>query len=92
MSEYTGRLISADSHVVEPADLWTTRMDTRFRDRAPRIEARGDAGDCIVIDGLRPRPLAFEGAMADLKAQGTEIPSVRGYRYDDVRPGAWGPG
>jgi len=25
--------ISADSHVVEPADLWTTRMDRRFRDR-----------------------------------------------------------
>jgi hypothetical protein len=25
--------ISADSHVVEPADLWITRMDKRFRDR-----------------------------------------------------------
>ena len=27
--------VSADGHVVEPADLWTTRMDRKFRDRAP---------------------------------------------------------
>ena len=31
--------VSADGHVVEPADLWTTRMDKRFRDRAPRGES-----------------------------------------------------
>jgi len=66
-------------------------MDKKFRDRAPRIESLGDAGDHIVIEGLRPRPLAFEGAMADLKAQGVEIAGVRGYRYDDVRPGGWDP-
>ncbi|MGH7965879.1 MAG: amidohydrolase family protein [Candidatus Binatia bacterium] len=32
--------ISADGHVVEPADLWTTRLDWRFRDRAPRVDSR----------------------------------------------------
>ena len=35
--------ISADGHVVEPADLWTTRMDRRFRDRAPRVESQPKA-------------------------------------------------
>ena len=88
---YDGRLISADSHVVEPADLWVTRLDRAFRDRAPRIQEVEGAGDAIVIDGLRPRPLAFEGAMADLKAQGAEIPKTQGYKYDDVRPGGWDP-
>ncbi len=29
--------ISADSHVNEPADLWVERIETKFRDRAPRI-------------------------------------------------------
>ena len=29
-------LISADSHVVEPGDLWTSRLPAGFRDRAPR--------------------------------------------------------
>ena len=31
-----GVLISADSHVVEPGDLWTSRLPLALRDRAPR--------------------------------------------------------
>src|SRR6185437_5334167 len=29
-------LISSDSHVVEPGDLWTTRLPPGLRDKAPR--------------------------------------------------------
>ena len=56
-----GSYVSADGHVVEPADLWTTRMDKRFRDRAPRVESRPDA-DYYIIDGLSPFPVGLEGA------------------------------
>ena len=31
------KLISADSHVSEPPDLWATRVNTKYRDRAPRL-------------------------------------------------------
>jgi hypothetical protein len=31
-------ILSSDSHVFEPPDLWQTRIDAAFRDRAPRIE------------------------------------------------------
>jgi hypothetical protein len=72
--QYTKRLLSADSHVMEPRDLWEKRIDAKWRDKAPRIETLDESGDYIVIDGIRPRPLAFEGPMADLKAQGMEIP------------------
>ena len=89
--KYAGRLLSSDSHIVEPADLWLTRMDKKWRDKAPRIEMLDETGDYIVIDGLRPRPLAFEGPMQDLKAQGMEIPAPKGYRYSDNRPGTWDP-
>ena len=34
----TDKLISADSHIVEPPDLYTSRIEPRFRDRAPRME------------------------------------------------------
>ena len=34
----TDKLISADSHIVEPPDLYTGRIEHRFRDRAPRME------------------------------------------------------
>ena len=74
--EYGGSLLSADSHVMEPRDLWLKRIDAKWRDRAPRIERLDESGDYIVIDGMRPRPLAFEGPMADLKAQGMEIPGA----------------
>jgi hypothetical protein len=30
-------IISADSHVFEPVDLWEKRIDRRFRDRGPRF-------------------------------------------------------
>jgi hypothetical protein len=45
----TGSYVSADGHVVEPAELWTTRMDKRFRDRAPRVESRPEADYYIII-------------------------------------------
>jgi predicted TIM-barrel fold metal-dependent hydrolase len=82
--------ISADGHVVEPADLWTTRMDKRFRDRAPRIEARPD-NDYYIIDNLPPFPVGLEGAMIDDKAQQGKVERPLGRRHADTRPGAWDP-
>jgi predicted TIM-barrel fold metal-dependent hydrolase len=56
------RLISADSHVLEPEDLWTSRVPQRFVDRVPHIEweARGGAW---VIEGA-PEPIAFGFTMS----------------------------
>ena len=34
------RVLSSDSHIVEPPDMYSTRVDKRFRDRAPKIERR----------------------------------------------------
>ena len=93
MSEktYQGPLLSADSHVVEPRDLWLTRMDAKWRDRAPRIEAIEGLGDSMIVEGLKPRPLAFEGPMIEFKARGAEIPKITDFRYEDTRPGGWDP-
>ncbi|HUF97779.1 MAG TPA: amidohydrolase family protein [Ilumatobacter sp.] len=39
-------IISVDDHVLEPADLWTSRLPERFRDRAPHLErVRGRYGE-----------------------------------------------
>jgi len=84
-----GSYVSTDGHVVEPADLWTTRMDKRFRDRAPRVEPRPDA-DYYIIDGLSPFPVGLEGATMEDKIAG-EITSVVGRRHGETRPGAWDP-
>jgi predicted TIM-barrel fold metal-dependent hydrolase len=50
MSAYT--LISSDSHIIEPADLWQTRIDRRFKDRAPQLVREG-AFDQWYADGVK---------------------------------------
>src|SRR4051812_30290998 len=42
-------VLSSDSHVFEPPDLWQNRIDAPFRDRAPRIQ-RIDGADQIVVE------------------------------------------
>ncbi len=42
-------LISADSHVMEPLDLWTRHMPDAMRSRGPRMEARGGA-QCLMVE------------------------------------------
>ncbi|MBI3797614.1 MAG: hypothetical protein HY268_11700, partial [Deltaproteobacteria bacterium] len=32
------RIISGDSHFVEPPNMWAERIDTKFRDRAPHTK------------------------------------------------------
>ncbi len=59
-SEY--RLISADTHVLEPADLWTARVDKQYRDRVPRIEWL-DKGGAWIIEGAK-EPISFGWTMA----------------------------
>ena len=44
-------LISGDSHVVEPPDLWTARVPARWRDRAPR-QVRLEEGDAWQVEGV----------------------------------------
>ncbi|HEU4411400.1 MAG TPA: amidohydrolase family protein [Polyangiaceae bacterium] len=38
-----GRIISADTHIVEPPDLYAPRMPAKFADRAPRMKRHQDA-------------------------------------------------
>jgi predicted TIM-barrel fold metal-dependent hydrolase len=53
----TYKLISADSHIVEPPDMYTSRVEPQFRDRAPRMERRrtpkGSEYDAWFFDGMQ---------------------------------------
>src|SRR5579862_7544088 len=89
MSSISDGFVSADGHVNEPADLFKTRMDKRFRDRAPHIESRPD-GDYFIIEGLPPGPVGLGGPAIEDKMKGA-VKRRTGYRYGDTRPGAWDP-
>ena len=72
-------VLSSDSHVFEPPDLWKTRIDAAFRDRAPRIQ-RIDGADQIVIES--DQVLSGIGLIARFDAP--ETISGQG-RFEDVR-------
>ena len=59
------RVISADSHFVEPPDMWVERMDKKFRERAPHTVRgfQGKEGEFFVCENINPVPVAaFFGA------------------------------
>ena len=82
-------ILSSDSHVFEPADLWTTRIDTAFRHRAPRI-VRIDGADEIVVEA--DQALSGIGLISNAGArfEAPETISGRG-RLEDVHRGGWDP-
>jgi predicted TIM-barrel fold metal-dependent hydrolase len=78
------RVISGDSHVLEPGDLWTRRLaGGPFADRAPRLVEAGGAHH-FLIDGLDPQPVSLPGAA------GVESEALReGGSVGDTRAGGW---
>src|SRR5438128_9082178 len=89
MTEY--RLISADSHVNEPPDLWVSRVDQKYRERAPRlaVDLPGKEGAYFLYEGYAPHPLGIgfgAGKSPD------ELTTCLTQATDaDARPGGWDP-
>ncbi len=83
------RVISADSHMMEPATLWTDRLDNQFKDRAPKVvkNERG-SGYLFVAPGIRPFPVA--GGFGIGKS-GEELKEHLKKGYEAARPSGWDP-
>jgi len=84
-----GLILSSDSHVFEPPDLWATRIDKAFRARAPRIQ-RIDGADQIVVEA--GQVLSGIGLISNAGArfEAPETISGRG-RFEDVPRGGYDP-
>ena len=81
-------IISADSHITEPGDTYSARIDAKWKDRAPHIQHLGEAGDFFVVDGMdRPIPL---GLVAAAGKDPKEI-RVTGSNFEDLHKGGWDP-
>lgn len=83
-------VVSADSHMNEPPDLWTERIDKAFRHRAPQVikEYGGQPGHWFVCEGLEPRNVG--GTFAAGKTP-EELKDARLSGYEAARPGGWDP-
>lgn len=78
------RIISVDDHIVEPQDLWTSRLPSRYRDRGPRVERKkGYTPSGRAADGTEADAVAFGNFVAD-----PDHPEARWcdqWIYDDLR-------
>ena len=82
-------ILSSDSHVFEPADLWSTRIDAAFRDRAPRI-VRVDGADDIVVEAHQV--LSGIGLLTNAGARFEAPETISGRaRFEDVPRGGYDP-
>ena len=83
------KIISSDSHVIEPPDLWQERMPKSFGDRVPRLGKGEEAGaDDFYVDN---RPIGV--LIRSLTDAGSRFEDPEGIRLeggiDEVRAGAW---
>src|SRR6058998_3019229 len=80
------RIISADSHVNPPKDLWASRAPARLRERAPRVESTPQ-GDFWIVDSQ------VSGAIGLDASAGHKPEEFRpsGMTYKDMRPGSYDP-
>jgi predicted TIM-barrel fold metal-dependent hydrolase len=84
-------LMSADNHIVEPPDLWTKNIESKFKDRAPRLIV-GDEFDWWCVEG--GQSLGSIGNTTNAGARfrtdrPDEIPAEG--RWESVLPGAYDP-
>ena len=76
-------MISADSHVYEPADLWQKYIEPKYQAQAPRL-VQENGEDRLVADwGLSSSP--GMGVSAGKPADEVRL----GGTYKDGRQGAW---
>ena len=86
MLDMTGySLISADSHVIEPPDLFSARLPTKLRDRAPRLATA--SGTCRWSVGSESAPLPD----SVVNGSGWRRPPHGPRSFEDVLPALYDP-
>jgi hypothetical protein len=81
------KIIDADAHMCEPPNLWVERIDTRFRERAPRVikNPGGKKGAFFVCENLPPLNIAGAFAAGKTFDKGGSLVCVRPTRRQECR-------
>ena len=98
------RIISVDDHVVEPPDLWSSRLPAKYQDRGPRIKRqRITLGGATTGGGTMSWVEDKDGAWSDVwyyddlvsplmmlsAAVGFDEVGFNLTTFDEIRKGAW---
>ncbi len=78
-------IVSADDHVLEPPDLFTSRLPSKLADAAPHVVEGADGGEYWIIDG-QPNPIRDWNVAS---GRATSDWGGEPARYDELRRGAY---
>lgn len=78
--------VSADDHVIEPPNLWTDRIGSRWGDAVPHVARQPDGTDAWMIGG-KPLPLSFAASIGAVMPDRAKGPAV----WDEVPKMAYHP-
>jgi len=79
-------VVSADAHVLEPTDIWSTWLPKQYLDKAPKLVQDVDGGDAWLFAGaVDPDPIGL------VTTPGMPWDQFRwtGVKYRDARPGCY---
>jgi predicted TIM-barrel fold metal-dependent hydrolase len=76
-------IISADSHFVEPPEMWAERIEPAFRERAPHVvhDLDGRPGAFLVCEGMQP---TSGGAFFAAGTAPEDLPQVLAKGYGEL--------
>jgi predicted TIM-barrel fold metal-dependent hydrolase len=81
-------IISADSHITEPPNTYTDRIDHKYKDTAPHMIRDEKLGDVFIVKDF-PRPINVALAAAAGK-DASELRTI-GAKFDEMHRGGWDP-
>jgi predicted TIM-barrel fold metal-dependent hydrolase len=81
------KLVSADSHVLEPPDMWLKRIDRRYLDRAPRITHEQDSDYFVCEASGMPKVGIGTSSSAEKKPEDIKMAE----RWENVLAGGYDP-
>lgn len=90
MNEPVYDLISADSHVIEPADLFEKRLPARLADLAPKLGS-WNGGSAWFVDGIEPVPFVASVVTGSGYRKARRGAPETAVAFDEVMPALYDP-
>jgi uncharacterized protein len=81
-------IVSADSHVAEPANCYIDYIDAKYRERAPRMVHDDKLGDIFQIEGSK---ISIPMSLISAAGKPPEDIRMKGVRVEDLHRGGWDP-